>query len=227
MHSFIKLKLEQSRVQPLVSHKINIIFYTIKMFNQSGARHFYVFDKLSADRSKKFWRCELKNECKARLHTTVTNMVLVQITQHSHGSDAAQLQVAKLKAGIKRRATETTEIPSVILNGALQQASTAVQATMPNKDAIRKVIQRRRNESQEAPPQPPDRASIIIPDTYRFYEVTPGRMEEFLLWDSGEQDEARILILGQQSNREWSHLIEKLYVDGTFSLAPNFFSQIY
>ncbi|KAF0985398.1 hypothetical protein HZS_7879, partial [Henneguya salminicola] len=113
--------------------------------------------------------------------------------------------------GIKRRATETTEIPSVILNGALQQASTA----------------RRKNESQAAPPQPPDRASIFIPDTYRFYEVTPGRMEEFLMWDSGEQDEARILIFGWQSNSEWSHLIEKLNVDGTFSLAPNFFSQIY
>ncbi|KAF0985856.1 hypothetical protein HZS_7277, partial [Henneguya salminicola] len=84
-----------------------------------------------------------------------------------------------------------------------------------------------RNESQAAPPQPTDRASIIIPDTYRFYEVTPGRIEEFILWDSGEQNEARILIFGRQSNSEWSHLIEKLYVDRTFSLAPNFFSQIY
>ncbi|KAF0985464.1 hypothetical protein HZS_5270, partial [Henneguya salminicola] len=105
-------------------------------------------------------------------------MVLVQMNQHSHGSDAAQLQ-------------------------------------------------RNRNESQAAPPQPTDRASIIIPDTYRFYEVIPGRMEEFLLYDFGEQDEARILIFGQQSNSEWSHLIEKLYFDGTFSLEPNFFSQIY
>ncbi|KAF0987016.1 hypothetical protein HZS_4716, partial [Henneguya salminicola] len=93
------------------------------------------------------------------------------MNQHSHGSDAVPLQVAKIMGGIKRRATETTQIPSVILNGALQQTSTAVLAKMPNKDAIRKVIQRR--------------------------------------------------------PREWSHLIEKLYVDGTFSLAPTFFSQIY
>ncbi|KAF0985730.1 hypothetical protein HZS_2520, partial [Henneguya salminicola] len=217
MHTFIKRKLEPSRVKPLVPHKIIIIFYTIKMENVQSKRgkeklnyegHFYVFDKLSADRSKKFWRCELKNECKARLLTTGTNMVLVQMNQHSHGSDAAQLQVAKLMGRIKRRATETTEIPSVILNCALQQASAAaVQAKMPNKDAIRKVIQRRRNESHAAPPQSTDRASIIIPDTYRFYEVTPGWMEEFLLWDSGEQDKARILIFGRQSNSEWSHLI--------------------
>ncbi|KAF0992855.1 LOW QUALITY PROTEIN: hypothetical protein HZS_566 [Henneguya salminicola] len=96
---------------------------------------------------------------------------------------------------------------------------------MPNKDAIRKVIQRRRNENQASPSQPTDCASIIIPDTYRFYEVTSSQMEEFL--DSGEQDEARILLFGRQSKCEWSPLIEKLYVDGTFSLAPTFSSQIY
>ncbi|KAF1745593.1 hypothetical protein MXB_3010 [Myxobolus squamalis] len=104
--------------------------------------------------------------------------------------------------GIKRRATKTTEIQSVILNGDLQQTSTAVQAKMPNKDASRKVIQQIRNENQAAPSQPTDRASIIIPDTYRFYEVTPGLIEEFLLWDLGEQDAAGILLFGQQSNGE-------------------------
>ncbi|KAF0985839.1 hypothetical protein HZS_676 [Henneguya salminicola] len=67
--------------------------------------HFYVFDKLSADRSKK--------------------------------------------------ATETTKIPSVILNGALQQTSTAVQAKMANKDAICKVIQRRKIKTKQRLHNPP------------------------------------------------------------------------
>ncbi|KAF0992897.1 hypothetical protein HZS_4698 [Henneguya salminicola] len=141
----------------------------------------------------------------------------MQMNQHSHGSDAAQLRVSMVMSGIERRAKETTEIPSVILNAALQQTSTAVQAKMPNKDAIRKVIRASTT---------PDRASIIIPDAYRICEVVPGQMEEFLPWDSGEQDENRIFLFGRQSNREWSHLIEKLYVDGTFSLAPALSSQI-
>ncbi|KAF0986267.1 hypothetical protein HZS_3063 [Henneguya salminicola] len=82
-------------------------------YNHEG--HFYVFDKLSEDRSKKFWRCEL------------------------------------VMSAIKMRATDTTEIPSVSLNGALQQTSTTVHAKMPNKEAIRIVIQRRRFENQAAP----------------------------------------------------------------------------
>jgi hypothetical protein len=190
--------------------------------------YLYVFDKFSADHSKKFWRCELKNECKVRLHTTADNdRVLKQINQHSHGSDAAQLRAAIILTGIKRRATETTEIPSVILNSALQGTSTAVQAKMPKKDAIRKVIQRSRNDNRAAPPQPANRASIIIPDAYRMYEVAPDQMEEFLLWDSGEQDENRIFLFGRQSNGDWSNQMERLYVDGTFRLAPALFSQIY
>ncbi|KAF0991554.1 hypothetical protein HZS_22 [Henneguya salminicola] len=66
---------------------------------------------------------------------------------------------------------------------------------MPNKD-------RRRNENQAAPPQPDDRASMIIPDTNRIYEVTPCQIEEFLLWDSGEQGENQILLLA--NNRKVS-----------------------
>lgn len=33
----------------------------------------YVFDKFSADRSRKFWRCRYKGTCKARLHTAADN----------------------------------------------------------------------------------------------------------------------------------------------------------
>ncbi|KAF0992806.1 hypothetical protein HZS_2117 [Henneguya salminicola] len=80
MHSFIYRKPERSRAQLLSKRgreKLN------------HEAHFYVFDKLRADRSVKFWRWELKNECKARLHTNVNNLVLMQMNQHSHGSDAA------------------------------------------------------------------------------------------------------------------------------------------
>ena len=98
---------------------------------------------------------------------------------------------------------------------------------MPKKDAIRKVIQRRRNQRQSAPPQPEHRASIILPIEYKQYVVTPGQTEDFLLWDSGENDINRIFLFGRQSNGYWSGQMKKLYVDGTFSISPSLFSQIY
>lgn len=190
--------------------------------------YLYIFDKRSVDLSKNFWRCEMKNECKARIHTSAnTNQVIKEVNQHSHGSDAAKINVAKIMTRIKRRATETTEIPSMLLNIALQDTSTSVLAKMPKKDSIRKTIQRIRNETQSAPPQPTNRAAIIIPIEYQMIEGEPQQSENFLLWDSGEGDNNRILIFGRESIGQWSNQITRMYVDGTFSLAPVLFSQIY
>ena len=49
--------------------------------------------------------CELKNECKARLHTDAINneVILLQLHQHSHGSDVAQLQAASIMTKIKKQ----------------------------------------------------------------------------------------------------------------------------
>ncbi|MGL6146086.1 MAG: hypothetical protein ACRC0D_06330, partial [Macrococcoides caseolyticum] len=197
-----------------------------KKFMYEG--YLYIFDKMSADHSYKFWRCELKNECKARLHTSAENdMVIKKVNQHSHGSDAAKVDASVILTNIKRKATETTDIPSMLLNNALQGTSEPVQAKLPKKDSVRKMIQRIRTQTQSAPPQPTDRSEIIIPVEYRTMEVEPGRLENFLLWDSGEGNDYRIFIFGRESVGLWSNQIKQLYVDGTFSLAPALFSQIY
>jgi hypothetical protein len=74
---------------------------------------------------------------------------------------------------------------------------------------------------------PADRASIILPDEYCSYEFLPGHNELFLLGDGGEGDPDRILIFGRESVREWIGLVPNIYVDGTFSLAPALFEQLF
>ena len=38
--------------------------------------HMYTFDRYSADMTKKFWRCQEKDFCRARIHTDLqTNQV--------------------------------------------------------------------------------------------------------------------------------------------------------
>ena len=56
-------------------------------FSHNG--YLFVFDKRSKkDTSIKFWRCENKNECKARIHTKYDE-VTKELNHHSHGSSAA------------------------------------------------------------------------------------------------------------------------------------------
>ena len=64
---------------------------------------------------------------------------------------------------------------------------------------MRKAIKRVRLEQQDAPPNPDSRATLIIPLNYSRYELRPGVFEQFLLADSGEGDDERILIFGRES----------------------------
>ncbi|KAK3587446.1 hypothetical protein CHS0354_007937 [Potamilus streckersoni] len=96
--------------------------------------------------------------------------------------------------GIKRKAIETMEIPSNILNSVLDCRS----SKDAEKDTIRKIIQRSRNDTRTDPPQLPHPASIIILDAYRMY-ISTG---------------------------DWSNNMEILYVEGTFILAPALFTDI-
>mgnify|MGYP000265238167 CR=1 FL=1 len=45
-------------------------------------------------------------------------------------------------------------------------------------------------------------------------------------FSTGEGDARRILVFGRQSSGDWMQFVRKLYVDGTFSLAPDLFYQI-
>ncbi|KHJ46137.1 FLYWCH zinc finger domain protein [Trichuris suis] len=91
--------------------------------------HCYCFDKLDVTGTVKFWRCHKRHsdDCKARIRTLVaTGEVIKQVNQHTHGGDAAGVEVATLVTSVRRRAEETLETPAVILNEAYQGLSHAV-----------------------------------------------------------------------------------------------------
>lgn len=56
--------------------------------------------------------------------------------------------------------------------------------------------------------------------------MTEGNFEDFLLGDTEADDPNRILIFGRKSAGSWIGTVEKLYVDGTFSVAPELFAQL-
>lgn len=92
----------------------------------------YVFDKASnANRELKFWHCEQKNRCKARLHTKAGE-VIRELNSHSHEASAAQLEVALFKTNKKKRAAETRDSPTVVVNECLTGISQASLATIPD-----------------------------------------------------------------------------------------------
>lgn len=79
----------------------------------------YIFDKVSKDNNKKFWRCVKKNDgCLGRIHTTWDNTFQKQVRNHNHGADVAAFAVTKIRAKVRRRSDDTVEAPVQILNNA-------------------------------------------------------------------------------------------------------------
>jgi len=90
--------------------------------------YMYLFDELSSDGKRRFWRCRNKNECKARVHTTVDDIEIIKsINEHTHDSEAAKIEGNVAVNSIKRRAAETTESTSNVINECLAGLSEAAK----------------------------------------------------------------------------------------------------
>lgn len=88
----------------------------------------YIFDKFSADKQKKFWRCHQKNDCLGRIHTSIDNLMILKKSEnvHTHGSDAAKVKTQIAITNIKKRTLSTMKQTSCVINectsGLLQAA---------------------------------------------------------------------------------------------------------
>ena len=82
-----------------------------------------MFDKQSKkDPGIKFWRCERKNNCKARIHTK-NDVVITEVNEHSHGASAARVKITAIKTSLKRRAEERKHQPSAVINSCTENIS--------------------------------------------------------------------------------------------------------
>uniref|UniRef100_A0A6P7F682 UDP-glucuronosyltransferase 3A1-like n=1 Tax=Diabrotica virgifera virgifera TaxID=50390 RepID=A0A6P7F682_DIAVI len=114
----------------------------------------------------------------------------------------------------------------ILVNECLNNTSQASQARLSNSCALRKTIRRKRNEIQAAPPNPVNLEELRIPEHYRIYEVSDGVKENFLLADNGKGSN-RILIFRRDSWLQHLQTSPIWFADGTFSIAPPLFSQVF
>ncbi|KAH7707692.1 hypothetical protein AAVH_25066 [Aphelenchoides avenae] len=170
----------------------------------------YTFDRLSADETLRFYRCDKRCEnCPARIHVSVeTGEIVKRIHDRNHGSDAARVEAAKVVAGVKRRCAENQELPG-------QLVATAMQ-----------TINRVRNKVGAVPANLLKLQSLVIPEEYKYYCPDEDTRELFVLAHSGPGDD-RVITFGRETSAHWAHLMQVLYADGTFSISPALFYQMF
>ena len=90
-----------------------------------------MFDKHSKkDPIIKFWQCERKNDCKARIHTK-DDVVITEINEHFHGASASSVEISAIKISLKRRAQECQDKSSTVINSCTENISQAAQGELP------------------------------------------------------------------------------------------------
>ena len=150
--------------------------------------YMYVFQKNLANDVT--WECEKRRrgECKAKIKLDKAGNFLERINNHTHARFETKCEIAKVRANIKRRATETQDPAQV--GTELRGTSESAAINLPVLHHIRRNIWLQRQGNQQLP-SPANREDV--PEVPLQYQRSYTD-EQFLIFNSGQGDADRIFI---------------------------------
>ena len=154
--------------------------------------YMYVFQKNLANDATS-WECEKRRrgECKAKIKLDEAGNFLERINYHTHAPSETKCEIAKVRANIKRRATETQDPAQVILGRELGGISKVAAINLPALHHIRRnMLQRQANPQLPIPANRED-----VPELPLQYQRSHAN-EQFLICGSGQGDTDKIFIFG-------------------------------
>uniref|UniRef100_A0A915CMM7 FLYWCH-type domain-containing protein n=1 Tax=Ditylenchus dipsaci TaxID=166011 RepID=A0A915CMM7_9BILA len=192
--------------------------------------------KTNKNGSTQYWQCvkyqTLNGGCKARLTTLTAGDVFSKLLPHdgnrlhNHALDPMAVPKSNIMANLKRRALDTRELPKELLNHELQTAPLALGPSLTDS-ATRKIIRNYRKAHQIPVVEASNVQNLTFSDASKMYVDAAGQEQLFVLKDSGRKDPQRIVLLGKERNIDWSVEMKITYWDGSFSITPAPFYQVY
>ncbi|CAF0984753.1 unnamed protein product [Brachionus calyciflorus] len=143
--------------------------------------------------------------------------------EHLDEPNMSKIYLLERRRFIKERAANSDDKARKIVSLAEKPYDDPVRVNLPSYSSCRQVIQReQKSKKPEYPKEPETLADIDILDLLK----TTLNNESFLFYDSGASEKERFLIFTTKSNLK---KIEgnAIYCDGTFSIAPKNFYQVY
>ncbi|XP_063860926.1 uncharacterized protein LOC135101224 [Scylla paramamosain] len=158
-------------------------------------------------------RASLK--CPGILKTTKSLGNPEVVTSHNHLSDTVGCQVEQARQGMKRKASNTNDQPNQILAFTVAALPAEVKARMPRSDSSKRVL--RRIRAAHRPKDPQSLQELEIPDDWTSH----------LHYDNGPEADERIISFTTPNHLELLARCDEWCMDGTFSVAPRLFTQLY
>lgn len=185
----------------------------------------FIYRKDKATQTTIAWRCEVKG-CKGRLSTSLEYEKDRNCTdkgEHFHAPDPVKVGMDKVKEKVCKTAVTTHDPPRRILQDAIAGVPNELAAKIGSGARLKRAVSRRRRAIGNYPPPPQSAAAIVIPESLR--NTFTG--ENFVIHDSGIEDENRIIIFGTNESLTWLRDNRHWLADGTFKTAPSIFLQIF
>ena len=141
---------------------------------------------------------------------------------HLHLSETT-CEIAKVRADIKRRATETQDPAQVILGRELGGILKAAAINLPALHHIRRNIRLQKQANQQLP-SPANREDV--PELHLQHQRSYAN-GQFLIFHSTQGDADTIFIFGTYQSLQLLSQSQNWFGDGTFKLYPQIIFQIY
>ncbi|XP_076055366.1 uncharacterized protein LOC143033764 [Oratosquilla oratoria] len=176
----------------------------------------YTKKHVSKSADEVVWRCIQRDvKCSARLKTTKSLSDHRLVGEHSHIADRVRCDVEQARQYMKRKAATTNDRPNNILSFTVRELDDQVKARMPRPDTSKRVLRRVR-----AAHRPKD------PQSLQELDIT-GPWASNLLYDNGPAADERIIVFASPGHLEQLAACDDWCMDGTFSVAPRLFTQLY
>lgn len=168
------------------------------------------------------------NGCGGRLNTPTGNVDPQRFKTsglHSHAPDVRVIEKTKVMNVVKTNAKNTTEPARAIVGGAMENVPNAVAAVIPSQSQLVQTVNRVRNLAKN-----PQNSKTIAELWFDEKHSQTISKKNFILFDSGVEEEDgnfRIIIFGTQENLDFLIRCDGIFMDGTFSVTPPLFNQLY
>ncbi|RNA10273.1 hypothetical protein BpHYR1_037581 [Brachionus plicatilis] len=148
------------------------------------------------------------------MHTCLNNKdIHFYNDNHFHEPQPDRAASKLVMTNMKDRACVTSEKPRTIINECLTQLLVHAALYLSSNKNLTQLINRTRRAINDFGTDGKDRQQITIKDKYKY--------------TSGETDENRIIILGTSDNLDLLSKEDAWYVDGTFNISPDTFTQVF
>ncbi len=171
------------------------------------------------------WVCSLRPKCKATCVTNNETEFIIRWTPHSHDPDPVKLKVKQVQQEIMETAASHPKLSTSHLVAQWQKKTMdpAERTYLPSKRTMERMLKRKKQETKGHPKCPKSFDDLAqIPEKFRMtYDNKP-----FLLSNVATAD-GRIVIYASQAGLKLMARGETWTMDGTFSVVPKPFSQLY